>query len=448
MMKQIKNHIVTASLLVCCAFLTLCSDDKDDLPVISNDTTVFIENNGLNNLQIYDKGDEPNYSFELELRKSGNLKNSVAVKLEVVMTAELNQYNAKTGTDFVRLPSRAYDIEKMEVYFSPDETDASQKVRINFILPEMDMDMTNRVLSIKIAEADANVDAERSVCVIHPQVVNASFSLKSPQIQVFDIGDDDTEVLQFDIETILDIDENAMDVAVEIDLDSDFIERYNQENGTDYSFPAPGTYSLEETKTLPAGEKEMSFQLEVSAELLEKSCIFPVKLKSSSRYFVDNEDFYVLIFDVTRKVPELLDRSQWTIAGFNTEEAVGEDQGRNGRAIHAIDGRNDTYWHSQWRNGSESLPHWFTIDMHESFTLTQVLIAGRQGFPQSKAGNIYISPDNENWTKIGDFVLEQVDDAQAFLVEKQPGRYLRIELTESYRVDGVSALSEVMAIGY
>ena len=59
----------------------------------------------------------------------------------------------------------------------------------------------------------------------------------------------------------------------------------------------------------------------------------------------------------------LLDRSNWTITA-SSEETTGE--GTNGFATCIIDGKQGTFWHSQWEGSEPGYPHWFMIDMKES----------------------------------------------------------------------------------
>ena len=59
-----------------------------------------------------------------------------------------------------------------------------------------------------------------------------------------------------------------------------------------------------------------------------------------------------------------LDRSNWEISA-SSEETTGEGAG-NGVATCIIDGQDNTFWHSAWKNSSPAYPHWFMIDMKES----------------------------------------------------------------------------------
>ena len=59
-----------------------------------------------------------------------------------------------------------------------------------------------------------------------------------------------------------------------------------------------------------------------------------------------------------------LDRSTWEISA-SSEETTGEGAG-NGVATCIIDGKESTFWHSQWNGSEPGYPHWFMIDMKTS----------------------------------------------------------------------------------
>lgn len=55
------------------------------------------------------------------------------------------------------------------------------------------------------------------------------------------------------------------------------------------------------------------------------------------------------------------DQSDWEMLSYSSQEVSGE--GSNGRAAQMIDGKDNTYWHSQWSGGRGSYPYRFVIDM-------------------------------------------------------------------------------------
>ena len=146
-----------------------------------------------------------------------------------------------------------------------------------------------------------------------------------------------------------------------------------------------------------------------------------------------------------RIMGEQLDRTEWT-AEANTEELVGEVQNNSGPVECLLDGNLQTFWHSQWQNGSHALPHEVIIDVQKECTFTQFALVQREGSNYVKAGNFQVSSDKAHWETVGDFSMKQESGAQVFGVTPTKGRYFKILITESYNGNN-SALAEVYAYG-
>ena len=177
-------------------------------------------------------------------------------------------------------------------------------------------------------------------------------------------------------------------------------------------------------------------------------------MKSSSKFGVNKEQHYVIILN---RVSGVLSKTDWTIAGFSSEEATGESGGKNGRAIHAIDSNNDTFWHSQWSGAKPQPPHWLIIDLHKEYTITHVILRqrGSGDSAPTKAGEFYLcdeynasAPELANWRKIGNFELAAIADDQTISVTTSKGRYLRVYITETRSGDKTTSLAEISLRGY
>lgn len=73
------------------------------------------------------------------------------------------------------------------------------------------------------------------------------------------------------------------------------------------------------------------------------------------------------------EVPVIYDRSDWTITadGWNADNGTGKVE-----AI--IDGNTNTYWHSDYTNNNQDMPHWFMVDMKKAQKVGAVGIVTRQ----------------------------------------------------------------------
>lgn len=74
----------------------------------------------------------------------------------------------------------------------------------------------------------------------------------------------------------------------------------------------------------------------------------------------------------------------WSIAGFSSEE-TGEEEPT--LAANAIDGNEDTFWHSVWSGGNFApgvstgkCPQYIIVDLKNEYTLSGVLLYQRKGY--------------------------------------------------------------------
>ncbi|MFT3902401.1 MAG: DUF1735 domain-containing protein [Niabella sp.] len=334
--------------VACLLFLGACKDAKKDF---LTDSKVYLVHSGVQQLQMYDKGDNTAYPYMLDLYKSGALKSGATAKIGVMSEAELVAYNEANGTSYTLLGQDAYNIENVEVSFSDNVKDVNRLIKIDFYPGKIEPALKNRVLPIKIISSSIDINEGKSVVIINPQTHLPKFNIESPQTKSVNYNKGEQIVLDFDIPVALDIDDNATDVNLEMEIDQDYIDRYNQEHGEDYIIPESNMFSFVNTATLKVGEKQISFNVKIFQQYLEKNYMLPIRIKSSSKYAVNQEQYYVIQLNA---LAQLLPRTNWSIAGFSSQEANGEGP-NNGRAIFAIDGNNSTFWHSQWA-GSKPQP--------------------------------------------------------------------------------------------
>lgn len=426
-------------------FMSSCDDNKNDN---LTPTTVYIVGSGVQPLKIYNKGSGTTYTYSLDLYRAGAICHETLVKIALLTADELKAYNLENNTEYELLSQNAYSIDRFEALFSSDKKDVNQLINITFDPAKMDVSETNKVVPVKIIESSSNINKEKSVCIIHPQSNNPIFSLEFPQEKVISYKQRQQAVMSFDISVLLDIDKNDSDIDLEIEIDEDYIKRYNQANNEDYTLPVASNFSIEKNMTMKAGSKSVSFNLKVFQQYLTKYNMLPIRLKSSSKYHVNPDTYYVLMLNVQS---ELLPTAGWSIVGFSSEEATGESGGANGKAIYIIDGNKNTYWHSQWQGSIAPLPHYLTIDMKQSFTISQIDMYQRQTSlveVQTKACQFFISEDNINWSLLGNFSAQKTRDLLSFPVKKGKGRYLKVVVTESYFNNGVGSIGEIIPRGY
>ena len=103
----------------------------------------------------------------------------------------------------------------------------------------------------------------------------------------------------------------------------------------------------------------------------------------------------------------------------DSQELTGEKNG-NGPIAKALDGKTDTYWHTNWSNSSEKKVTYedgkltgnntYTITLAKASTVTSVTYLPRNGYESSSGKvnngaieqcNVYVTTDGTNWTLAG-----------------------------------------------
>lgn len=147
--------------------------------------------------------------------------------------------------------------------------------------------------------------------------------------------------------------------------------------------------------------------------------------------------------------PGAISKTGWTIRYVDSEETVGEGA-NNGRAIHAIDGNNSTFWHSKWYGGSDPMPHEIQIDLASSYTLSSLKYLPRQdGGTNGIIANyeIYVSDDPANWgtaVATGTFATGTTEKTITFTAKN--GRYVRLRALSS-NANPFASAAEIGLVG-
>lgn len=147
-----------------------------------------------------------------------------------------------------------------------------------------------------------------------------------------------------------------------------------------------------------------------------------------------------------------IDRSNWSIHSFDTEETNGEGP-NNGRAIHAIDGNNNTFWHTRWQNYTATYPHFIAVDMGEQHDVVGITLTSRFDNAQTKPKSyeFYLSNDGENWNQVQSAGELSYDDPQApgqiteFSFGAVKAQYFKIVTLSAYDEGVHSAIAEIYA---
>jgi len=155
-------------------------------------------------------------------------------------------------------------------------------------------------------------------------------------------------------------------------------------------------------------------------------------------------------FTVTPTPAVLLDKTDWTVIDFDSEEPAESNWGPpiQGLAAAVIDGDYDTFWHSAWNESQPPYPHYITVDMGAEKSVASFEMFRRKGrWWAAKKHEFWVSSDNVNWTKVANYDDWLRDDNGVVvpLSEAVKARYFKYVATEGY--DYYAFLAEINVYG-
>ncbi|WP_176980633.1 discoidin domain-containing protein [Flavobacterium gillisiae] len=140
-----------------------------------------------------------------------------------------------------------------------------------------------------------------------------------------------------------------------------------------------------------------------------------------------------------------LNKQDWTIASFSSQETSGEPT-PNGPVANVIDGKLDTYWHSNWSVGVKAIfPHEFVINMGSVKTVNGLSVSQRVNLQRAiKTFDLWVSIDGINFTKINYFNLENRYGLQYFdFVVPVSLKYFKFIANSSWDGEQFASLAEI-----
>lgn len=248
----------------------------------------------------------------------------------------------------------------------------------------------------------------------------------------------------------------ANEVYVSLTVDAAKVEEYNTACGTDYELLPEDCYTLMTEAVIPAGQT-MSDALELRVNAQGKiqpfdSYLLPISITDISGAQADAVQqtvYYLLSGAEDAWNMPLADRSKWKIVEFSSEEASGEGSD-NGHAIHAFDGMNNTFWHTQWKGGEPQPPHHIVVDMGEEVKMLGFQYVSRdhgEGWPQEIT--METSLDGEKWETAGtysDLPAGALEEFRSYFPGFKQARYFRLTITAVYHGKWSTHIAEINAI--
>ncbi len=96
---------------------------------------------------------------------------------------------------------------------------------------------------------------------------------------------------------------------------------------------------------------------------------------------------------LTYGIPLFINKSAWKVVSVDSQQGGNE-------ARLAIDGKNDTFWHTQWGAVEPNCPHTLIVDMAQTYNISAITYLSRQDGNHNgmvKAYEFYLSNDGQIW---------------------------------------------------
>lgn len=408
---------------------------------------LYLSISGKQDLTLYNTDEDNTYSFSL-IKAGSDPTLSAKADITVMTQEEVDeQYSDLEGINYQVISPSAYSLDKSLLEFSAE--DSYKLVNLSLKPREVMAAIASNpnaiwVLPLYVSSENDSINATKNQLFLQlKEVITPTIGFKDSYVNVkaytYGLVSKISEKVPFKLDT-----NNKWDIECEFVVDNEYITQYNNTNGTVFQILPENSYSFASSMPLPNGTTETTLLVEVKGSQLQPGdYMLPIRIKNVSQFEISSTNaIYPMAI---RIMGEQLDRTEWT-AEANTEELVGEVQNNSGPVECLLDGNLQTFWHSQWQNGSHALPHEVIIDVQKECTFTQFALVQREGSNYVKAGNFQVSSDKAHWETVGDFSMKQKSGAQVFGVTPTKGRYFKILITESYNGNN-SALAEVYAYG-
>lgn len=450
-----KKHLYAITVLACC-LTAMAACDKDDFELnnlIPEEfhKIVYFQATGKQELTLYNTG-EPNI-FSYNVMKGGSDPTLTAeADLQILSQEEVDaQYSQLEGVDYQVLETNAYTIDRTHFDFASEERNQTFTVSID---PEAVLqNMNNKpeaifVLPIHLTSSTDSINANRTSLFLQiNEVVSPTigFTDNNLRLQTFTAGN--AGIAAFDVEFGLTVENTSWNIDCNFGVNADYVAEYNGTHGTSFQLLSGG-YTFNESASLPQGTTESILSVNIDGTGLEAGdYMLPLAVQSTS-VFAPSTESGVCPLGI-RIMGDLLDRSKWTTEASSDaqDDEASAEYPNNGSPDAAIDGNENTFWHSRWKDPVPPLPHELIIDTHDTQVFTQFELQRRAGFDYARDGEFYVSDDKSTWTLVGNFTMEQSDSPQVFGITPTQGRYFKVKVVSSNEGKGCVCFAEVFAYG-
>ena len=428
------------SILALSISLGSCSDSEDYTEFY--DGVLALSNPGVVMLQSYNVGVEQ--TEDVFIQRGGFTTTASNVEMVVDESLVDSMSNAQ-GKDFELLPKECYEILTPTVKIEGNERLFKGQIKFN---PEKILaingnvyDKNKYILPIRMKSDGMPFVTGRSEIIYDFKVSEAIVTLLNKG--VFPINGDVAKV-NVGVPFV-----NQWDITATTSVDEGYVDSYNKTNNTYFRVLPKSCYSSEQ-KAILTPEKSSDFvEYKINMSKIKSgNFLLPIKIEGlTTDVSIKKDDKARTVFQFS-KMGERVNKSDWEIDSFTTEEPSGEGS-NNGRAKHLIDGDVNTFWHARWKGGSDPLPYEIVINMKKRVDIAQVevLPRGHHSNNPIKVLHFYVSDDKANWEFIGEFAFTNIDDYLVYNVKKTAGKYLKLVLPDAGGNSTVAAIRELEVRG-
>lgn len=289
------------------------------------------------------------------------------------------------------------------------------------------------------------------VLVQPSNMVSSTANLGESSLSVNSMGAFGSAIVKFPVKTTMPV-QGTMEV--EIGVNNQLIDSYNQLHGTDY-LPLSADVLHFNRNVLHVGDQQMESadSLDVFVDINKiKSLkvgeyLVPLQiLRSSSMEVSENMNTFYWVINIKNDATGIpvADRTGWSILEFSSEDPYEENL-----AVNVLDGDLGTIWHTEWYAAQPEPPHFISIDMGKEVNMAgfQYVTRNRNtGVPSQLT--LAVSLDGDKWIDVQTYDnLPKGASVEFRTLFDQPckARYFRLYITEIYSNEDFVSLAEINA---
>lgn len=397
-----RKKIIIASLAATLLLThTACDDNKDEY-LSDFSTILYFRNSGELPLDIYNTGD--NTEYKLIVNKSGSELGAVTeVSVSVMDAAALAVYNAEQATHYKALPAGCYEVKgDMKLLFGSSDlskqVDVVLKPEAIYALPELP-DGESYVLPMQLINSADSINSKKNTVFVKPSIlVPTVYFSQNGYVQNF-LSDEGAAEIQLTLPVNIPL-ASKWSFDCKIESDKALLDAYNKENNCDYAL-LPAQQLASGVSFTPNGNLVENFNITVKREGLNYgNYVLPLRLVSATKpQFVVDEARNTCLYGVSYVPAESKLHSVALTEQMISYYPLTLNEGS---VAEMLDGKEDTYFHSQY-SPAVALPHYIQVELPKESTAFLFEYKTRHnnnnGAPQ--VIGLYGSVDGKEFSKIG-----------------------------------------------